>query len=104
MEVKGILLPLLMIIPERLGFIFCRKNQKLLMYLKASRLVWKMRRKERSLRLSKLIEVVNTGLKSLKIFVKLKVFEESSQQPIHRNKMVYKGERIKPFSTWFKAY
>jgi len=63
-----------------------------------------MRRKERSLRLFELIKVVNTSLRSLKIFVKLKIFEESSQQPIHRNKMVYRRERIEPFSTWFEAY
>lgn len=99
---KMYLLPSLTIILERLGCIFGEKNQRLLMYLKASKLMWRMRQ-ERPSRVSEQNVEANIALRDLKNFVGLMAFEKSSQRRIHHNKMVYRRGRIEPFSTWFEA-
>ena len=65
-----------MIILEKLGFIFYRKNQKLFVHLKASRLVWKVKQ-ETPLKPSEQIVVENIAQPNLKFFVKIMAFEES---------------------------
>ena len=77
-----------MIILEKRKFIFCRRNQKLLVHSKALRNVLKMKQ-EKPLKPFVLIMVENTAQKSLKFFVMLMTFKDSSHPLIHPNKMAY---------------
>ena len=65
-----------MIILEKLGFIFYRKNKKLFVHLKAARLMWKMKQ-ETPLRPSEQIVVENIAQLNLKFFVMIMAFKES---------------------------
>ena len=88
-----------MIILEKLGFIFYRRNRKLLVHLKASRHMWRMKQKE-SLKLFALIVEENIAQRNLMLFVMSREFEGNLQLPTHHNKMVYQRGKIEPSSTW----
>lgn len=88
-----------MILLEKLGSIFCRKNRKHLVHLKVSRLVLKMN-KEKILKLSIVIVVENITQKNLKIFVMIMVFVGNLQLLTHHIRMVCQRGRIEPSLTW----
>ena len=77
-----------MIFQEKLGFIFYRKNLKLSLHLRTSKLGLKMRL-EKPLRPFVQIVVVNITKKNLKYFEWSIAFAKRLKLPIHHSKMVY---------------
>jgi len=93
-ETKGTSLPLLMIIVEKHGFISCKINLKLLLFLKALRLVSKRNLASISRPFVRIV-VVNLTNIILQVFVNSMEYAGNLLLHTHRNKMVWQKKRIR---------